>query len=515
MASHSAMVLTWLAMGALAGSASAVDYSDYWYCNKLEDFLDCRPYDRRPQLEDIYLQWGKDQGIAGLQGEILPEQRREALDLVYKRMIKECLPEAVVAADAPDAGVQVVVGEPHVVMFAPEGKTSDRDGNIAKLGHLGYSLSVEGRWGQFMFPQVDQLRNGLLVVTVFVGGDTPEGRTYLYYVSDDGGRNWRHYAAYDPATERPACDIALRLPDGEELRGPLETDNRELDVAGLNLKTYDGFYRYGDLPREMQGLRIYSRPANVEQWTEETAYWDPDLLIHARKGSYRQIPSPIMSRHLVPLRDGSLITAVFRHPVMSDIGPDGKFKASREGESHQIWRSYDRARTWTQTGTVPRVSWWPFRPDLSSVRAHLLAFPNGDWVAAYRHNGLYWSGGGPLIISKSSDEGKTWSAPRAIRVPGVNPVGLTLENGIGVFAYQRPGLFLTFCGDGKGDLWGNDVTLVRAWRSQRDENCCANSSLLATGPDRFLLAYTKWDVPDPWGQPRQAVLVQEFIVSRK
>ena len=137
-------------------------------------------------------------------------------------MIKECLPEAVVAADAPDAGVQVVVGEPHVVMFAPEGKTADRFENIAKLGHLGHSLRVEGRWGQFMFPSVDQLRNGLLVVTVLVGGDTPEGRTYLYYVSDDGGRNWRHYAAYDPATERPACDIVPEFPDppGPSSEGP-------------------------------------------------------------------------------------------------------------------------------------------------------------------------------------------------------------------------------------------------------------------------------------------------------
>ena len=26
---------------------------------------------------------------------------------------------------------------------------------------------------------------------------------------------------------------------------------------------------------------------------------------------------------------------------------------------------------------------------------------------------------------------------------------------------------------------------------------------------------TKWDVPDPSGQPRQAVIAQEFVVSKK
>jgi hypothetical protein len=150
------------------------------------------------------------------------------------------------------------------------------------------------------------------------------------------------------------------------------------------------------------------------------------------------------------------------------------------------------------------------------LRAHLLAFPNGRWVAAYRHSGIYcYSPGGPLIISSSDDEGKTWSKPRAIRVPGVNPMGVMLKNGVAALSYQRPGLFFTFCADGKGELWGNDVTLVKPWRHNRNENSCGNGSLVVTGPDRFIYAYTKWDVPDPWGQPRQAVLAQEFIVSKK
>ena len=173
-----------------------------------------------------------------------------------------------------------------------------------------------------------------------------------------------------------------------------------------------------------------------------------------------------------------MVTAVWRQAMMSDIRPDGTMH--REGENHQIWRSFDRGRTWKCTGTIPRLRWWPFLPE-STVRAHLLAFPNGNWVAAYRHHGLYYSGGGPLIISASADEGKTWSKPRAIRMPGVNPMGLMLANGIGVFSYRRPGVFLTFCGDGKGELWGNDITLVKPWRHERNENACANGSFLATG----------------------------------
>jgi hypothetical protein len=417
------LVLALLGILVLAGSAFALDYSDYWYCNSVEDFLDCRPYYGNTGLvfEPLYLQWAKEQGIGGLEGEILPGQRREALYDVYRLIHKQFLPDVVLAANAPDAGVKVMVGSPNIVMFAPEGKTADREGNIAKLGHLGPSLRAEGRWGQYMFPQLNKLKNGMLLVTVYVGGDSAAGRQYLYYVSDDGGQNWQHFAVYDPAAERPPRDVA----------------------PGWN------------------------------GWS----YVDPSE---------------------VPPENGQS-----PRPITKTDGGYG------------ILRSLDGGRTWKHSADVPRVSWFPFRPEISSHRAHLLEFPNGTWVAAYRHNGLYWSGGGPLIITKSTDEGKTWSKPKAIRMPGVNPLSLMLKNGIGVFAYQRPGVFLTFCGDGKGDLWGNDVTLVRAWRNQRDENSDCNGCLLATGPDRFMFAYSKWDVPDPWGQPRCAVIVQEFVVTMK
>jgi len=498
-----------------AAEIAAYEQSFEGYCHSVEDFLDYRPhltfgFLKNPGNEERFFQWGTEQGVKGLEGNIPLSRRRQALDLVYREIIRRYLPDITVADKAPDAGVKVVVGEPRVVMWAPEGKTADVEGAKVRLGHLGETLAKEGRWGQYMFPQIARLRGGMLGVQVYVGGDSPKGRKYLYYVSDDQGRNWRHFAAYDDAGERPATEMALRLRDGEELRGLLDRDYEVVDVSGLNLRAYpNGRHRLGDLPKEKQGVPIFARKPGQQQWTRETAYWDPDLLVGGT------LPSPIMTSesHIMHLPDGSLVTAVWRQAVMSDLRPDGTLNT--EGENHQIWRSFDRGRSWECTGTIPRLHFLPIRPEKSTVRAHLLAFPNGNWVAAYRHAGLYCSGGGPLILSKSSDEGKTWSKPKAIRMPGVNPLGLMLKNGVAVFSYQRPGVFLTFCADGKGDLWGNDVTLVKGWRHQRNENSCANGSFVVTGPDRFIYAYTKWDVPDPWGQPRQAVLAQEFIVSKK
>jgi hypothetical protein len=485
------------------------------YCESIEDLLDTGVHavvHDDPTRDSLLFQWGREQGLPGLDDKIPLGRRKAALELVYREIKRRYLPEAVLAQDAPDAGVHVEVGEPTVVMWAPEGKTADIAGEKYRLRHLGGSIAAEGRWGQYMFPQIAKLRNGMVVVQVYVGGDSPGGRNYLYYLSDDQGKTWRHITVYDDTAEKPANEIALRLADGEELRGPLDRDYPSLDLEGLDVPRYGGMVRLGDLPNEKQGIPIYTRKPGQEDWTREMAYWDPDLLIDGK------LPSPIQTSeaHAVHLPNGSLVTAVWRQAVMSDLRPDGSL--NKEGENHQIWRSDDRGRTWKVAGTIPRLRWWtdyPHPPADATVRAHLLALPSGRWIAAYRTQGLHYSSGGPLVISSSDDEGKTWSKPRAIRLPGCNPLGIVLKNGVAVLSYQRPGVFLTFCGDGLGERWGNDVTLVKAWRHQRNENSCCNGSFVVTGPDRFIYAYSKWDVPDPWGQPRQAVIAQEFVVSKK
>ncbi len=518
---HAAVLLSTLAVSANVAQAptdaqrAAFDRAYEGYCETIEDFLDTGAHATvhdDPTRDSILLQWGREQGIPGLEAPIPLNKRREALHRVYREIQRRYLPDVHLPQKAPDAGVKVVAGPPRIVMWAPEGKTADIAGEKYRLRHLGGSIANEGRWGQYMFPQISRLRNGQLVVQVYVGGDGSGGRNYLYYLSDDRGKSWQHTTVYDDYQERPATEIVLRLPDGEELRGPFDRDVPRIDFTGLNPRRVEGLARLGDLPKERQGIPIFTRKPGQTDWTRETAYWDPDLLVGEK------LLSPILTSeaHVVHLPDGSMITAVWREAVMSDIRPDGTL--NREGENHQIWRSVDRGRTWKVSGSIPRLRWWtgfPHPPAESTVRAHLMAFPGGRWVAAYRTQGLYYSPGGPLVISGSSDQGKTWSKPKAIRVPGCNPLGIVLKNGIGVLSYQRPGVFLTFCGDGKGEVWGNDVTLVKPWRHQRNENSCCNGSFVSTGPDRFVYAYTKWDVRDPWGNPRQAVIAQEFVVTKK
>ncbi|MBM3802386.1 MAG: exo-alpha-sialidase [Acidimicrobiia bacterium] len=489
-------------------------------------------------VEEQVLKWGRDQGIAGLEG-VIPANRRDAvLTSVYETMAKKTMSTVVLPDSAPDVGVKVTPGEPHVVMFAPEGKVNDRIESIAKIGYE--------RWGHHMVPQFYRFRDGRLLIRVFVGGEgyNPASplfrfrasssaglRYFLDFLSEDGGRHWLHFASFNQPEsmenfsagyeERPRSEIAFRLADGEEIR--YQRRFMDFDLGDPQVKPYSGnYYRLGDLPRDKQEIPMLTRKPGEEKWTEGKAFWDPDTLLLSQVVGIKEGERTRLVRRmagLVPsglmqLKDGSLVIAPDAsdsvRPV-SDLRPDGTMDSSTE---NYILRSFDQGRTWKYTGGVPRFTYQTF---FDSVRGHLEPrFSGGAWIALYRTTGIYWSGGGPVIMRRSTDEGKTWSEPMPIRpCSGGTLNGLMLENGIAVRAYGRPGAFLMFSADGKGERWGNDVTVDRPTKGMEGENTDNNGNFVATGPDRFMYAYSRYDRPDPWGQPRLAVIAQEFVVSRK
>jgi len=103
------------------------------------------------------------------------------------------------------------------------------------------------------------------------------------------------------------------------------------------------------------------------------------------------------------------------------------------------------------TTIVPAVTQEGFR-ESDLVRAQ-----NGDLICVMRSGGrnpvpeanLFPT---PLYCSRSADEGKTWSPPAQIADRGISPNAVTLQNGIIVCTYSRPGNWLIFSDD-HGKTW--------------------------------------------------------------
>ena len=186
-----------------------------------------------------------------------------------------------------------------------------------------------------------------------------------------------------------------------------------------------------------------------------------------------------------------------------------------------IYSSEDGGKTWSYYSSVPFSDVGSF----IAARAHVTpGMPAGNWVAVIRTGSRSSTASCPLLLTRSYDQGHTWTPPVAIRPSSVNPVGGLLHNGIAFRMYGRPGQFITFCGDGEGKTWGNDVVLVPPMKNPNPaiisdeaentgylQNSCCNSSVQVIGPDRFVVAYTDYEFHDHSGNVRKAVLVRQIV----
>jgi hypothetical protein len=120
-----------------------------------------------------------------------------------------------------------------------------------------------------------------------------------------------------------------------------------------------------------------------------------------------------------------------------------------------------------------------------------------------------------MYSSRSTDLGKTWSKPAVIAQNGVLPKLLQLENGVLVLTSGRPGVQVRFSTDGKGEKWSDPFDIIPISSTYHSDDTCGYTSLLATGPNTFMVAYSHFKHPTEDGQKRKAILVREVRVDRQ
>ena len=117
-----------------------------------------------------------------------------------------------------------------------------------------------------------------------------------------------------------------------------------------------------------------------------------------------------------------------------------------------------------------------------------------------------------MYASWSKDMGKTWSKPKVITPNGVLPKLLKLENGILVLSSGRPGVQLRFSKDGK--KWSEPFDLVPLTEKDPHKDTCGYTSLLTTGPNRFIIAYSHFKHVTDEGLVRKAIMIREVRVDK-
>ena len=211
------------------------------------------------------------------------------------------------------------------------------------------------------------------------------------------------------------------------------------------------------------------------------------------------------------LSDGSVMTVIYPHWYENE---DGTVDLNGVG----CYRTWDEGHHWKYVGRIPyaydpvKDPNGPKRKNYGFTEPSVEVLPDGTFVCILRTDGEF--GRGPMYISYSSDEGKTWTRPKYFAPSGVLPRTLQLPNGVLVLSSGRPGVQLRFSWDGKGEQWTDPFDLL-PFGGDDPGASCGYTELLAISEDTFLVVYSDFRTPAPDGNLRKGIKVRKVTVKKK
>ena len=397
----------------------------------------------------------------------------------------------------------------------------------------------ERRWGFYQFPcDCGRTRDGALLVRYQTSDDSIGGGAHLPntpLLSRDGGRRWRPLGAADQAT----IQARFVRRDGTELefRG-----FPELRVGALGLRAYDGprggiwgvheagleLYRYSELPAERRILHLRRRAPGAATAEDDDAPLDfPTLaMIRYRQGWNSEQGVVALDDALRPgyltwglggtveLDDGTLLTLV--GCIQFGAGPAG-----RPAFTNAVLASTDGGRSWRHRGNLLLAD--PTACIVATEEANLVLRPGGVLVAVVRSEGpnlLRAKAISELWLTRSHDQGHTWSPPERLSRYTSLPRLLALANGVVACVHGRPGVDVQFAADPELREWSAPYHVRDPIGLPGESLCdtdatCGYTTLLATGPDRFLVAYADFYHRAADWTLHKAIKVREVRVVRR
>ena len=400
------------------------------------------------------------------------------------------------------AELNVTLGEPRTVILSP---------------------TEERRWGFYQFPWLGRTDRGDIVAQCQVADDSHDGagerQPAPRRVSRDGGVTWGELEKEDRVVTAGRLGDGSRLTSAAWPKQLVDELGIEPVVRGAKSGHYGvafDLYRYQDLPDTLQGVKMTLSPPTGEPETFVAAVDVPGLLVSAYRLTWTSAGNVELPGYVKGLSLGVEGTAFLELP-------DGTFLYALNATcmagngtvttaQMYLLASEDRGRTWKVRAPIAVM---PDRAPLGLYEQTLTRTGDGTLICVMRTE----LGGGlevkrDLWINTSNDDGHTWNKPWVLNVFGVEPELLTLDNGVTVVSYGRPGVALRFCGDAKGVAWSDPYFVRLSGGSAGADTSCGYTKLLATGPDRFLIIYSDFFHRDDEWVLHKAIKVREVRVGR-
>jgi hypothetical protein len=294
--------------------------------------------------------------------------------------------------------------------------------------------------------------DGDIVLAAFPEAYEGRGQVFVSRRSSDGGRTWRE-APFWPTW------CAYQFPD-RELIHVHSHFLRDTDQPGVYetdlLRSFDSGHTYQK--ETVQLIGVPKLAPEIDQ-----------------PGRPRYVDHSI-----VALRDGSLLA-----------GALAKFAADRNPKERSfVIRSTDRGRTWQYLSTVAFDLHEGDARRLDGFgEPYLQPLPNGEILCFMRTGGSSGGKHWPLYMSRSNDDGESWSHADPIADRGVMPKSVLMSNGVLAVIYGRPGDWLAFSTD-LGHTWVGHFCLHQG---PMHYDCSYYDAIEEVGPNTLLAVYGRTD----------------------
>ena len=411
----------------------------------------------------------------------------------------------------------------------------------------------ENAWGEWQFPRPYNI-HGRLVCSVDVSNDdiVSFGEPKRWYESKDTGNTWHEIF---PKSE---AEFGLLLPNGDRICFPMESAVSIKEYKMPDWKMLTPAYDFNK--KAIEGT--LPQPDGMTYWLDGTVIkaYNADRLppsLAKKEWHMERIPNG----ESVPVReqvkvDWPYLTRVVFTNTMDNvlkpifprgnpkIGPDGAiWITALSGEGHinpkngkyspyysaELFRSEDNGHTFKQHAHMEYEAdgnEYPYRSGGFSD-SDIEFMPDGSIVWFLRtawamFTGREWD---PMYMSRSTDNGVTWSKPVKFADTGILPRLCRLECGTVLLCYARPGTFVCACNDGKGLEWTNPVTVMTGddrsgLHNLKIENptfhewggSCENPEIIPIDEKTAMLFYTDFYYPDEKGVKRKTVLCRKITV---
>ena len=218
----------------------------------------------------------------------------------------------------------------------------------------------------------------------------------------------------------------------------------------------------------------------------------PDAYNLVDEGNVEIGPGLIMGLNIVGLANGDLLVPMYaslkQDVVWFDLrGFGGYLKYPQQWErqfKYRSWvlRSQDGGLTWQYLSTI--AAFPELGRDEGPCEPNIELMPDGSLLAVLRNGG---GDTGPLWITRSQDNGCTWSVPVRTTPTGNYPSLIRLSNGVLACLYGRPDSRVSFDLTGSGLAWSHNVVLFNGHSNDHVEGAEISSGELycVYGDDQF------------------------------